>query len=522
MKYTTTFSLLLLFAFTALVAQTGMRTIAITHYFDLQFIESQTFDEGEQLRIAIDNPDVLLQNRFSEALELPFLKNAATLSIRKMEIEADDLNQLLALSKNVLSKLELRDVKIKKDKSLAMANFSENIRYLSLVKTNMPDHFWEQFSAQLPKLEFLELEDSNIKVKNTAFMGGLAPELITLRINDTKLSDKFFGFLTAEAFPKLEKLELRNVDLDKKKLPYFVTSSLIPQLKYLDLSNNTFENTIFRWLPMDTPGNLKVLKLNNCGIFVWLKKTDFGRSFNASFPALSKALDEDGVNWQSPLFQNLDHLEINGITSSPIPAIIFMMDSTLQHIRTRILPTLSLAKKEVDMPIMRLNWTEKYQSYVDKNSFSEPGDPEKKSEPDNSIDSRNSFYAHLSSIKFQPKIHNIAFENLAELNLFTQSAFAKSAENLILSGENWNNGVLKLLLSNNPFENAKYISLVNPAMTEAEIYDLIHQFPQYQFDVSRSVYYNIGLEMNYIYKNYDDEYLQTGAPFWPRVFDLRN
>ena len=152
MKYTTTFSLLLLFTFTALVAQTGMRTIAITHYFDLQFIESQTFDEGEQLRIAIDNPDVLLQNRFSEALELPFLKNAATLSIRKMEIEADDLNQLLALSKNVLSKLELRDVKIKKDKSLAMANFSENIRYLSLVKTNMPDHFWEQFSAQLPKL----------------------------------------------------------------------------------------------------------------------------------------------------------------------------------------------------------------------------------------------------------------------------------------------------------------------------------------------------------------------------------
>ncbi|MEZ4763654.1 MAG: hypothetical protein R3C26_10805 [Calditrichia bacterium] len=74
MKYTTTFSLLLLFAFTALVAQTGMRTIAITHYFDLQFIESQTFDEGEQLRIAIDNPDVLLQNRFSEVLELPFSK----------------------------------------------------------------------------------------------------------------------------------------------------------------------------------------------------------------------------------------------------------------------------------------------------------------------------------------------------------------------------------------------------------------------------------------------------------------
>ena len=147
MKYTTTFSLLLLFAFTALVAQTGMRTIAITHYFDLQFIESQTFDEGEQLRIAIDNPDVLLQDRFSEVLELPFLKNAATLSIRKMEIEVDDLNQLLELSKNVLSKLELRDVKIKKDKSLAMANFSENIRYLSLAKTNMPDHFWEQFSG---------------------------------------------------------------------------------------------------------------------------------------------------------------------------------------------------------------------------------------------------------------------------------------------------------------------------------------------------------------------------------------
>ncbi|MEZ4763653.1 MAG: hypothetical protein R3C26_10800 [Calditrichia bacterium] len=70
-----------------------------------------------------------------------------------MEIEADDLNQLLALSKNVLSKLELRDVKDQKDKSLAMEISRKHSIYFA-GQNRYAGSFLGTVFAQLPKLNF--------------------------------------------------------------------------------------------------------------------------------------------------------------------------------------------------------------------------------------------------------------------------------------------------------------------------------------------------------------------------------
>jgi len=269
-------------------------------------------------------------------------------------------------------------------------------------------------------------------------------KLKKLSIINTDLNEDFFKNFKKANLPNLRHLELIKCDLDEDYIPLLRDSQLMDQIEYLDLSNNEFENDIFSLFPMHQPGNLKKLKLNKCDI-VLDKDEDYDKEFLAvnRYVADTKYV----VDWDSPFFKKLEHLELQNNTKDIEEIRTYLKDEKLQK-----LPVFFGFLLEVE----KGNLTKTKRRYKKK---------------------RKDYFKLISSYPLQSIRNNYTFENSTLLNIFLESSQSKISENIILEGDRWNYLAVKALLTSNSLPALKELSIINTPMSQDEVKKLMNKFP---------------------------------------------
>ena len=320
-------------------------------------------------------------------------------------------------------------------------------------------------------IKSLSLINSNIE-ENHLFNGILFSrslnKLIIIKVN---LDEIFYRYLEKTPMPNLIHLELIDLQLKKKHIKYLKKMGVLNQLEYLDLSYNNFKNSIFTLFQTETEGNIKVLKLNKCGL-----TANFLGSYKKKFPALSSKISPKSfVKWDGEFFKNLTHLEIRNKTKKINEINKLFHDPAFK-----------------DLEVF-------YGFYFDfPSNFSEKQIHEEQIKI---------LKVYLSS-PLQTKYYNFNFRNITEINLLLKSEKVNLLEKMILEGRNWNDIILRYYLDSWKFQSLKYISLIGTDMSQKQLSQLINDYPQYCFDVT--------IEVKPLKKNPNKKNgKEFDPPYWP-------
>ncbi len=304
-----------------------------------------------------------------------------------------------------------------------------------------------------------ELSDSqlvSLNVENVDYSGDLLlPKtkilygLKKLSIINTDLDEDFFKNLNKSMQPNLCHLALIKCDLSNDQLLAIKNTHLLPNLKYLDLSQNDFGNYILSIFPYQQQGKLITLKLNNVGLVL-----SSGENYNSNYPAVNRKIDpEYGIKWNSPYFSCLKHLELQHVSENMKEILSFEEDSIFQALPVfmgfvpDVKPTRSIKGKFKNKQLLDI------------------------------------FFKNLYSLNFHSTRNNYSFDSPQHLNLFLKSRQAKISENIILNGPRWNYMAVCTLLESNKLPALDEMFLPGNSMTQQEIKRLIDAFSGISFDV---------------------------------------
>ncbi len=348
------------------------------------------------------------------------------------------------------------------DKLKALPSFTQ-IREVSITGFKTQGKTLTQFFDKLAdsNVESMELADIKVKSSKAFVPGSLISKLKSLKITNTKLNKAFYENLSKTPAPNLRRLEIVNGKL-KEWFPSCLTAwGVIEQLEYLDLSNNKLDNFLLGIFPLEKPGNLKVLKLNNTELTLnnsFVNQTTYNMIIRSSrinymeaFPAVSYFLGKWYIDWSKPFFRKLTRLEMQ----KPAPKRdqksieFFYRDSTLSKIEILLGPVYSPANKKPALVQQQ----------------------------------RIEFYKNIFEGDIQTRIHNFNMQTPEEMGLFLSSPMSKHTENIIFDGERWYDVTVREILRQIDMPALKTISLNDVNMTEEELYRLIQDYPQYNFDI---------------------------------------
>jgi len=301
------------------------------------------------------------------------------------------------------------------------------------------------FLTNIPDSQLVSLKITNVKIKWEFQLPSsrVYSQLEKISIIKTDLDEDFFENFNITNLPNLRHLELVSCDLDEDYIPLLRDSQLLGKIEYLDLSQNDFENSVFSIFPFQKQGNLQTLKLNQCEILL-----DKDEDYSSEFLAVNKniAKTEYFVDWDSPFFSKLRHLEIQNKTKE------------IEEIRTFL-----TTKK-----FHNLNVFFGFLLKLDKAAYEKEELQNKRKEKE--------YLELISSYPLKSVRNNFPFESPVQLNIFLKSAQAIISENIILSGDRWNYIAVKTLLASNKLPALKELSVINTTLTQNKVKGLIDEF----------------------------------------------
>ncbi len=317
----------------------------------------------------------------------------------------------------------------------------------SVVLKDLEDISEEELSSflkQIPENQLNSLKLINLQIDEEFSLQNIGgyKNLKTLSVLGTKLGKSFFINFDTNNFPKLKNLELISCDLKYSFLSPIRKSELMSQLEFLDLSMNELGNSVFSIFPQEESGKLRTLKLNRCNIVL---------DSDDKYLAVTKQLKDlkRAVNWQSPYFENLTHLEIENETDEMDEIKEYLAEEKFQNLQIFLgfLPTF-----EDDY-----SQAEKNQRWTD-------------------------FIKIATSYPIESVRNNYTFTSIGVLNIFLKSRQAKVTENINLKGKRWNYVAVKTLLKQNHLPALKEIFLFETGMKQKDISNLINEFKTISFD----------------------------------------
>ncbi|GEM_PF-6510119 len=375
------------------------------------------------------------------------------------------------------------------------------IRHLVLMNMKLDNktlgYIFRMFNTN--ELRTLSLIHMEVKKMPPVIFKGFLQHLETVRIMNSRLHKKFYEIFTVEQCPKLTHLELINNHLGKGFVKTLRKSRLIPRLKYLDLSGNKLTNRVLSLFLTDEPGNLETLVLNNCDLTISSREV-----YTEKFPAISRKIAMGGiaVDWNSPFFQHLTHLELENPSKSYLKTSELIGDSSflaLDIFKGFYFSTENSAIKYIE-------YLKSFQNRMTTTDvlFEEL----KQNARYQKISRSRALLFQYMLLPYRSRYTNYSISKLAELEKIYRSPQKNYLENLILRGSRWNDIIVRLVLKNCLLPNLKYIILNDVNMTQAEIYHLIHDFPQYSFEVHRTIW--MSAPKKAIQADFNPDY-------WPRV-----
>jgi hypothetical protein len=302
----------------------------------------------------------------------------------------------------------------------------------------------------LPDSQLVSLKLFNVKIKGQ-FRLPVSHHYTSLKrisIINTIIGKAALKSFNPNNLPALKHLELINCQLDDDYIPLIEKAGLMPQLEYLDLSQNELTNAVFSLFPQERPGNLKSLLLNKCDLTLD-KKEDYESGFLAFNRHVAKT--EFFVDWDTPFFGNLEHLEVQNKIKK------------LREIKA------SLAEEKFqDLKIF-------YGFLLEDNTNHSRGGKAK-------YDKKLQKYIEMTtSFPFKSIRTNLDFSAPNFLNIFLKSEQAKICENINLSGDRWNYLALKTFLSSKAMPSLKEVSIINTPVNQDEAKKLIQEFAAFNF-----------------------------------------
>lgn len=275
-------------------------------------------------------------------------------------------------------------------------------------------------SAGIRHLNIIELQVKDLPEEQ---LGAIFATLESISIIRTELPDHFYSNFTPETAPHLRKIVLQNAGIGKDFVKNIVENGFITQLETLDLSGNKIGQELLNTLPVDTPGKLRVLRLNDTKL-----KRD------AVFP-----------DWDALFFQNLKELEIYNIVETTGSFSNLPGDSVIQQLDVFI-------------------------------GMMPEFDPDAQQISDNYLRS-------VLEYPIKSRRNNYSISSPGLLEEFNSSPQSSTTENLILAGQKWMDVTLTQALGNLRMPSVKQIHLVNVGASQASILQIVRNFPQYQFEI---------------------------------------
>jgi len=227
-------------------------------------------------------------------------------------------------------------------------------------------------------------------------------------------------------------------------------------------------------LPLESASNLKVLKLNDCGLKI---TSPFGsKSYTSVSPSLLKKFSKaNHVNWDAKFFEKLEHLELRNKTITY--ASIYLMNDIERFHRLKVF----------------------YNFYPNfENNTSE----QKKEKIYSKI------IAKYANSKLSSTFTNYKLGNLAHYNMLLNSDKKEILENLIFAGNNWDEIIIRDILSANQFSKLKEVTLSGTKISQREAEKIVKDYPQYSFNL---IFQEIAIGN----KNNTEYFTEFDPPVWP-------
>ncbi|RMI03516.1 MAG: hypothetical protein D6681_09815, partial [Calditrichaeota bacterium] len=109
---------------------------------------------------------------------------------------------------------------------------------------------------------------------------------------------------------------------------------------------------------------------------------------------------------------------------------------------------------------------------------------------------------------YQARWNNYEFHTLEDIQKLRESPQFEHIENLTLAGPRWRDVTVRLILDEVKPPALKHVALSGVSLTQEEAYQLIHDYPQYTFEV--------GLGIIFLPNQYEKA-ADFNPDYWPRI-----
>ncbi|MEL6823170.1 MAG: hypothetical protein AAFP70_15530, partial [Calditrichota bacterium] len=255
----------------------------------------------------------------------------------------------------------------------------------------------------------------------------------------------------------------------------------------------------------EVPSKLHTLKLNHTFRYSQKKKQKLKSVLNESWD----------ITWQgkAKMLENLKHVEMINLLPDTAACLAFYRDSLLQQLPVFEGPIYGLVEENATFFIDTGGSFGKGLSFSTGTGLSfgftagnQTANKETMKAIENEVLMKRAFYRKLFKLPSNSRRLSVNFNSLTIFEYFIQSERAAHTENLIFSGVQWTDTALRLALNNTQLSSLKSVVLSNVNLTDAEVLNLINDFPKLHFSLRLT-------------KNKDTygAYLKPGIHLWPQT-----